>query len=128
VLMAIPCIGGKEPGLADGIYQAVAILAVFPLVVLTGAGSRTTDAFSTKFCKWLGDISYPIYITHYPIMYMQMSWVQDHPDSPVWIHILVNVGVVAMSIILAYGLLKAYDLPVRAWLTEHWLKRNKQNA
>ena len=128
VLLAIPCIGGKTPGLADGIYQAVTILALFPIIVLTGAGSRTTDAFSTKFCKWLGDISYPIYITHYPIMYMQMSWVQDHPDSPVWIHIMVNVGVVAMSITLAYGLLKAYDLPVRAWLTEHWLKRNKQTA
>lgn len=25
--------------------------------------------------------------------------------------------------LLAWGLLKAYDLPVRKWLTEHWLKR-----
>ena len=26
-------------------------------------------------------------------------------------------------IILAWGLLKAYDLPIREWLKEHWLKK-----
>ena len=122
VIMSIPLIG-KDRGVADGLYQAVAILAVFPLIVLTGAGSRTTDGFSTRVCKWLGDISYPIYITHYPLMYMQMGWVAEHPDAPVWIHVAVNAGIVIMSVLLAYGLLKCYDLPVREWLTDHWLKR-----
>ena len=121
VLFSIPCIGG-DYGVPDGIFQAVCILLLFPVIVLTGAGSVTTDPKSTAVCKWLGDISYPIYITHYPIMYMQMGWVADHPDAPLWMHIMVNFGVVFMSIILAWGLLKAYDLPVRQWLTEHWLK------
>ena len=31
--------------------------------------------------KFLGEISYPIYITHYPLIYMQMSWVDSHKDS-----------------------------------------------
>ena len=124
VLFSIPCIGGLKPGLADGLYQAICILLLFPVIVLTGAGSVTRHKTSTKVCKFLGDISYPIYITHYPIMYMQMSWVEDHADAPVWIHVAVNAGVVIMSIIVAYGLLKAYDEPVREWLKEHWLKRN----
>ena len=124
VLFSIPCIGGKT-GVPDGLFQAVCILVVFPLVVLAGAGSVTRNPGSTAVCKWLGEISYPIYITHYPIMYIQMGWVADHPDAPLWIHIMVNVGVVFMSIILAWGLLRAYDLPVRQWLTEHWLKRKK---
>ena len=123
-IFSIPCICGNY-GVPDGIFQAACILLLFPLIVLAGAGSATTDKKSTAVCKWLGDISYPIYITHYPIMYMQMGWVADHPDAPVWIHVMVNVGVVFMSIILAWGLLKAYDLPVRQWLTEHWLKRKK---
>ena len=121
-VFSIPCIGGHY-GVPDGIFQAACILLLFPLIVLTGAGSVTTDKKSTAVCKWLGDISYPIYITHYPIMYMQMGWVADHPDAPVWIHVMVNLGVIFMSIILAWGLLKAYDLPVRQWLTENWLKR-----
>ena len=124
VIFSIPCIGG-DYGVPDGIYQAVCILLLFPLIVLTGSGSVTTDPASTAVCKWLGDISYPIYITHYPLMYMQMSWVAEHQDAPVWMHVLVNLGVIFMSIILAYGLLKAYDEPVREWLKEHWLKKRR---
>ena len=124
-IFSIPCIGGHT-GIPDGLYQAFCILILFPIIVLTGAGSVTTDKKSTAVCKWLGDISYPIYITHYPIMYMQMGWVAANPKAPVWMHVCVNLGVIFMSIILAYGLLKIYDLPVRAWLTEHWLKRKSK--
>jgi len=122
VLFSIPCIGGKT-GVPDGIYQAICILLVFPIIVLAGSGSVTTDKKSTAVCKWLGNLSYPLYITHYPLMYMQMSWVAEHPDAPVWIHIAVNVGIVFLSIVLAWGVLKIYDEPVREWLKEHWLKR-----
>ena len=125
VIFSIPCIGGRT-GIPDGLYQAFCSLILFPIIVLTGAGSVTTDKKSTAVCKWLGDISYPIYITHYPIMYMQMGWVAANPKAPVWMHVCVNLGVIFMSIILAYGLLKIYDLPVRAWLTEHWLKRKSK--
>ena len=124
VLLAIPCIGGKQ-GVPDGIFQAVCILLLFPLIVLTGAGSTTTDKRSTAICKWLGEISYPIYITHYPLMYMQMDWAAQHGDAPLWQHIAVSAGILFMSILLARCVFKAYDLPVRAWLTEHWLKRSK---
>ena len=122
VLFSIPCIGGKT-GVQDGIYQAVCILLVFPLIVLAGSGSVTTHKKSTAICKWLGDLSYPLYITHYPIMYLQMSWVAEHPDAPLWMHISVNIGVVFLSIVLAWGVLKIYDEPFREWLKEHWLKK-----
>ena len=122
ILFSVPCIGGKT-GVPDGIYQAVCILLLFPLIVLTGAGSVTKGKKSTAVCKWLGDISYPLYITHYPFMYMQMSWVAEHGDAPLWMHIMMNAGVVFISILLAYGLLKVYDVPVREWLKDHWLKR-----
>ena len=122
VLLAMPNIGGKM-GVADGLFQAACILVLFPLIVLAGAGSKTTDARSTAVCKWLGEISYPIYITHYPLIYMQMDWVAQHPDAPLWQHVAVGAGVVLMAVLTAWGLLKAYDLPVRKWLTEHWLKK-----
>ena len=125
-ILAAPCIGGRQC-VADGIYQAVSILLLFPLIVLAGAGSRTTDARSTAICKWLGDISYPIYITHYPLMYMQMNWVSEHQGAPLWQHIAVSVGIFGLSILLAWALLKAFDEPVREWLKDHWLKRVKSS-
>ena len=124
VLLAMPNIGGKM-GVPDGLFQAACILVLFPLIVLAGAGSKTTDKRSTAVCKWLGEFSYPIYITHYPLIYMQMDWVARNPNAPQWQHIAVGAGTVFMAILLAWGLLKAYDLPVRQWLTEHWLKKKK---
>ena len=53
VIFSVPCIGGRQC-LWDGLYQAVCILIVFPLLVLAGAGSVTTDAKSTAVCKWMG--------------------------------------------------------------------------
>ncbi len=121
IIFSVPCIGGK-PGVANGIYQAIAILVLFPLIVLLGAGSKTTHPFSTKLCKFLGDISYPIYITHFPIIYAHMSFVAEHPDAPAWIHFLSAVGVVILSVVLAWGIVKIYDEPVRDWLKRTWLK------
>ena len=126
VIFSIPQIGGQAD-LADGIYQAISILVLFPLVVLLGAGSRATDSFSIRICNFLGELSYPLYITHYPFMYMQMQWVGRHPDAPVWMHIVLNAGVVVMSVLTAWAFYKAYDIPVRKWLTEHWLKKGSRS-
>lgn len=115
VIFALPQIGGK-PGVADGLYQVIAIVLVFPIVVLIGAGSKTTDKRSAQFCEFLGNLSYPIYITHYPLMYMQMEWVAAHPNAPVWHHVMVNIAVLLLSIGTAWAFLKLYDQPVREWL------------
>lgn len=123
-IFSIPQILGKS-GVADGLYQAVSIIVLFPIVVLIGAGSRISDPRSAKVCKFLGDISYPIYITHYPLMYMQMGWAASHQEAPLWMHICVNAGVVILAIGLAWACLKLYDEPVRKWLTDNVLKRNK---
>ena len=121
-IFSIPMIGGK-PGVPDGIFQAVSILLIFPLVVLLGAGSVTENPRSTRICKFLGDISYPLYITHYPLMYIQMAWVAEHPGAPVWMNIVLNIGVVVMAVFIAWACFKLYDAPLREWLKEHWLKR-----
>lgn len=125
VVFSVPQIGGRNC-FGDGLYQAISILLVFPVIVLIGAGSRVKGAFSAKVCGFLGELSYPLYITHYPFMYMQMQWVGRHPDAPAWMHVTLNVGVVVMSILTAWAFYKAYDIPVRKWLTENWLKKGSK--
>ena len=126
VVFAIPCIGGRQC-LADGIYQAVAIIVIFPAVVLIGAGSVTTGAVSSKICRFLGEISYPLYITHFPLVCMQVAWVSRNNDAPLWMHIAVSAGVLVFAVACAWAWLKLYDGPVRKWLTDKWLKHsNKQ--
>lgn len=122
VLFSIPCVGGAG-NVLNGFYNAVCILLMFPIVVMIGAGSQIKGEKSMKICTFLGELSYPLYITHYPLMYMQMNWAWSHPDAPMYAHVMVGVGVFLFSIAQAYACLKLYDLPVRRWLTEKWLKR-----
>lgn len=55
-ILSIPCIGGTD-GVANGLYQAIMILAAFPVIVLMGAGSTIQNPAVAKVCKFLGDIS-----------------------------------------------------------------------
>lgn len=124
-ILSVPCISGTD-GFANGLYQAIMILAAFPVIVLMGAGSTIQNPAVAKLCKFLGDISYPIYITHYPLIYMHMGFVAEHPDAPTWIHVASGVGVFFFAIILAWGVFKAFDEPARQWLTDHWLKGERK--
>ena len=124
-ILSVPCISGTD-GFANGLYQAIMILAAFPVIVLMGAGSTIQNPAVAKVCKFLGDISYPIYITHYPLIYMHMGFVAEHPDAPTWIHVASGVGVFFFAIILAWGVFKACDEPARQGLTDHWLKGERK--
>ena len=124
VLLCAPHMNGHENAIEDGIYQAVCIFFLFPFIVSMGAGSHVTGR-SAKLCEWLGKLSYPVYITHYPIMYMQMAWAEKHKDLPLSTHIFLSVCVLILSVCVAQAWLKLYDEPLREWLKEHWLKGRK---
>ena len=124
VLFAVPCIGGAG-NILNGVYNAVCILICFPLIVMMGAGSEIKGQRSTKICTFLGELSYPLYITHYPFAYMQMRWAWAHPDAPLYAHIMVAAGVLLMAVGTAYACLKLYDIPVRKWLTDKFMRPRK---
>lgn len=68
LLFAVPYLEGTDPICTNGIYEAFCIIIAFPILLWLGASGTTTDKKSTKICKFLGDISYPIYVIHYPFM------------------------------------------------------------
>ena len=116
-VLSIPCVGG-EGSILNGIYNAFCIIVIFPLIVMIGAGSVINGAKGNRICDFLGQISYPLYITHYPLMYVQMCWVYSHPDAPLFAHLTMNIGVVVLSVFIAWAALKLYDIPLRAWLKD----------
>ena len=121
-MVSTPMLTSISP-LYEGIYELCAILLLFPLILSIGAGSKLEGARATRLCLFVGQLSFPLYITHYPILYMHMSWAENHMDSPVSTHVFVGITTLIMCIGVAWACLKLVDEPARAWLKEHWLKK-----
>lgn len=127
VIFAIPHIGGETDFWKNGIYDSVCTIVIFPALVYLAACGKTTDKVSSNICKFLGDISYPVYIIHYPSMYLYYSWVwkNGYTFSQTW---AVALAIIVGNILLAYICLKIYDEPFRRWLTNKFIKRKVANA
>lgn len=120
-LFAVPYLPGGGSVCLNGVYEAFCIVVVFPMLVWLGASGCTTDRFSSRTCKFLGDISYPLYIVHYPAMYLFYAWLIDRQLFTLDETWPVAIGVCAVNILLAYLLLKVYDEPLRKWLSRKYL-------
>ena len=114
--LAMPRIGGSEHLWMNGLYDACMVIVVFPLIVFLGASGKIESAFYSKVCKFFGDISYPIYITHYPIIYIYTAWVANNKLALKDALLPTGIFVFFACITLGYLSLKLYDVPVRKWL------------
>ncbi|RDC62432.1 acyltransferase family protein [Adhaeribacter pallidiroseus] len=116
IVLYMPRIGGAEQVWLNGIYDAVCIIIVFPLIVYLGASGVTSTPRENRICQFLGGISYPLYMVHYPLVYFYVAWISNHKGvtlGQVWPYALL---ILTSSIILAYAARKWYDEPVRQWL------------
>jgi peptidoglycan/LPS O-acetylase OafA/YrhL len=107
----------------NGLYESLVIIVVFPLIVSIGAGGSIKGKNSAKICKFLGDISYPLYITHYPLIYLFTAWVVNNKVPLGGYGLFVGLMVFITSIAIAYACLKLYDEPVREWLKKRYLTK-----
>jgi peptidoglycan/LPS O-acetylase OafA/YrhL len=115
-ILYMPRIGNGEHVGMNGIYESVCIIIVFPLIVYLGASGVLQTQRERKICKFLGDISYPLYLVHYPLVYFYVAWISNHKGVTIaqaWPYALL---ILTGSIVLAYAALKWYDEPVRKWL------------
>ena len=122
LLFSIPFISTMEPFCMNGLFESFCIIIVFPMLVWIGASGTTTDKKSAGICKFLGDISYPLYMVHYPFMYLFYSWLiknELYTFGQSWI---MSIIIMAWNILLAYICLKLYDEPVRKHLAIRFKK------
>ncbi len=120
IIFAMPRIGGPQHIWMNGLYESFCIIILFPLIVAIGAGGTLKTRAGIKVCKFFGNISYPIYITHYPLIYLYTSWVVKN-KVPMALGIWVGLGLLVVSVAIAYACLKLYDEPVREWLRKRYL-------
>ena len=121
--LCFPRVGGKK-GMYNGIYESIIIIIIFPLIVIIGAGGNVKNKKIINLCKFLGEFSYPLYITHYPIIYWNMTWLELHKNQPIFNLIGISVGSFFIIMFNTYAVIKLYDEPFRKWLTKKFLIKN----
>lgn len=111
ILFTMPHLGGGRLWI-NGIYDTFCIVVAFPIILCIGASGTVKSGRMGTLCRYLGDLSYPVYIIHYPFMYLYYAWVwkKGLTFGETW---YVAAGIIIGSIILAYIVLKFYDEPVR---------------
>lgn len=96
------------------IIDPLIVIFYFPLLVALGAGARLNAAF-TKICKFSGEISYPLYMIHYPFIWLFMSYVEKIKPAMAQMEMIMIAGVILL-IALAYFTLMFLDIPIRRYL------------
>jgi len=120
VVLFLPRFGTPHTLWINGLYEALVIIFVFPIIVAMGAGKQTNGKAATHMSRFLGAVSYPVYITHYSLIYIYTAWVYDGKLTPKqgveW-----GAAVFVAAFTIAYACLKLYDEPVRHWLNRRFL-------
>ena len=119
---AVPYIASEGALSMNSLYEVVCIAFVFPIIVWLGA-CGSAEGSTGRISGLLGDLSYPLYIVHYPVMYLFYAWLIDKHFYSFEDTLLMPAIVVAVSIALAYACLKLYDEPVRKWLAHKFMNR-----
>ena len=122
-IFSVPYIASAGSVSLNSFYEVICIALLFPLIVWMGACGTCGGSFTGRVSKLLGDLSYPLYIVHYPIIYLFYAWLIEEKHYTLGETWAVSAMVVAVSILLALLLLKLYDEPVRRYLAGKFLKR-----
>ncbi|HUH55728.1 MAG TPA: acyltransferase, partial [Rhodanobacter sp.] len=115
VALALPRFGGAEHLWMNGLYEALCVIVLFPVIVAIGAGASLGVGLGTRAASFFGQLSYPLYITHYGLIYAYVEWMTGHQAQSTLVKCAMGALVFVTSITIAWACLKLYDLPVRRW-------------
>ena len=114
--------------IANGFYEYGMVLFVFPVLLMIGAGDESDDGgWVAKIAKFLGEISFPLYMTHYPFKNL-LYWIYRNRAAD-WTNqrfFLVIVGFMAFAFAFAWLVMKFYCRPIGHWLVQKQEKDAKK--
>lgn len=95
--------------------EPLVVIFYFPLLVALGAGTTLAPGLK-KVCILSGKLSYPLYMTHYAVMWMFGNYYAAHHPGTGKLTLIIIVGLIVLSL-FAYLVMLVYDTPVRKYLS-----------
>ena len=102
--------------------EPLIVLIYFPVLVALGAGATLKPKLE-PLCKLSGEISYPLYMTHYPFIWIFLTYVVTVKPDMSLLKITVPIFLLLL-IVFAYLVMRFVDVPIRNYLKNKWLKSN----
>ena len=103
--------------------EPTVVLFYFPLLIALGAGASLKPSLK-KLCVFSGKISYPLYMTHYAVIWIFGNYYTGH-KPPVGQLAIIIITSVTLLVGIAYIVMVGYDIPVRRYLINKI--KNKEN-
>lgn len=96
------------------LVELAVVLFYFPLIIALGAGATVRRGLR-KVCIFFGKISYPLYMTHYAVIWMFGTYYGSHKPGSVQLGFIIGLSVVVL-VGIAYLVMIFYDTPLRKYL------------
>jgi peptidoglycan/LPS O-acetylase OafA/YrhL len=112
----LPPIAGVK---VNGLYEALVVVLLFPAIIIAGRHSQAGRGM-LWLCKASGRISYPIYITHFPFLYVWMNFVATGRASTGAL-LAIGTALVPFLLLVAWAAYAGWDMPIRRRLGT-WLR------
>ena len=99
-------------------------MVAFPALVWLGALGNADSLFGRKAMLWIGECSYPLYMIHYPFIYLYIGWINDG-RNPFGTHSWSTpVALAILCIALSALLMIVWERPARAFLNKKFSRRS----
>ncbi|WP_343672902.1 acyltransferase [Chitinophaga sp.] len=95
--------------------EALVVIVYFPFLIALGAGAGL-HAGTRGICNFSGKISYPLYMTHYMVMFSFANYYNQYKPGTGLLVWIVVTGLVVLTA-FAWLVMVLYDMPVRKYLT-----------
>ncbi|RKS14183.1 acyltransferase [Flavobacterium sp. 120] len=96
--------------------EPLVVLFYFPLLIALGAGATLKQGFR-KLCIFSGKISYPLYMTHYAVMWLFANYYTTYKPETTELFYIISIGTLLL-VGFAYLAMVFYDIPIRKYLTD----------
>ena len=106
--------------------EPLVVLFYFPLLVSLGAGAFLSSKWK-KVCQFSGNISYPLYMTHYAFIWVFGNYFTNQKPSAGELAYIITAGIIFL-LVIAYLVMVFYDIPVRRYLTKNWRQKKQPSS
>ncbi|MDR6782017.1 peptidoglycan/LPS O-acetylase OafA/YrhL [Pedobacter africanus] len=105
------------------VTEPLVVLFYFPLLIALGAGATLTPGLQ-RLCVFSGKISYPLYMTHYAVLWMFGNYYTSQKPGTMQLTFIIIAGMVLLTG-AAYLVMVLYDIPLRKYLNKKRLQWKK---